>query len=133
TTKIIQNNINPFRFEIRASFSCRSSNTVYLLECKRCRIKYIAETERDFKARLMEHRSLYNREFKKQVFEISGPFTKHFRETSHDFCNISACLLKSGFKDTLERRAFESFLIHKFDTHSIGLNQNYGMFSFYVL
>ena len=35
--------------------NCNTSNVVYLIECSKCTMQYVGETDREFKMRLKEH------------------------------------------------------------------------------
>ena len=47
------------------------------------------------------------------------------------FKDFSSYIIKAGFSDSVARKCFESFLIHKLDTFNNGMNQDAGLLRFY--
>ena len=121
-------------FEIRGTFNCNSKNVVYLLECQICKIQYIGETKLEFRQRYSGHKSDYNSDINARsnnALTKGHPIAKHFLETGHSLQNFRATILKGHFKDDLDRKCFESKLIHEFNSHKAGLNQNSGLFTIF--
>ena len=42
--------------EIKQQMTCKSTNLIYMIECKRCKKQYIGETKRTLRERFTEHR-----------------------------------------------------------------------------
>ena len=65
------------QFRVKATADCGTRNVVYLIECKRCTIQYIGETENALHVRLTRHRlDIKNG-------RIEEPVAKHFSLPSH--------------------------------------------------
>lgn len=110
---------NQFIFTIRGSFNCDSSNVVYLLECGTCHMQYIGHTETPFRIRFNNHRS-------HAKTQPNLPLSKHVNMPGHSFSNLKVTILESGFRTSHDRELRESYLIHKFNTVSAGINENKG-------
>ena len=46
-----------FTWKINKSVNCEDKNIVYMIECNKCMLKYIGETERTLKDRIGEHKT----------------------------------------------------------------------------
>ena len=46
--------------EIKQQMTCKSTNLIYMIECKRCKKQYIGETKRTLRERFTEHRQATN-------------------------------------------------------------------------
>ena len=46
--------------EIKQQMTCKSTNLIYMIECKRCKKEYIGETKRTIRERFTEHRQATN-------------------------------------------------------------------------
>ena len=57
TSIIFKSNITGRRHKVRAHITCKTSNLVYLISCKRCSIQYVGETENPLHIRMNGHRS----------------------------------------------------------------------------
>ena len=69
-----------FTWKVTKEVNCRSNNVVYLIECGKCKERYIGETERMFKDRVYEHLE-YVRNGKTE--KITG---EHFNKKGHKLC-----------------------------------------------
>lgn len=97
--KNIQSSHNKRIFNIRHNLTCKSSNIIYLITCKRCNKQYVGQTGRALAERLNDH--LSNIRTKKLT-----PIALHFNLPNHritDF-NISAIEQINNSDDSLNRR-----------------------------
>ncbi|CAN7939219.1 unnamed protein product [Ixodes hexagonus] len=111
-----------FVYNIEGTFNCDSQNIVYLLHCTLCSMQYIGQTETPFRLRFNNHRAHI-----KSIPDL--PFSRHMRLPEHSIQNITVIILQSGFQTHYDREATESYLIHKFNTLSDGINENRGKWS----
>jgi hypothetical protein len=120
TKKFVSSKMGDFKFEIRGSFTCDSSNVVYLLECDSCKVQYIGETGTAFRLRYNNHKH------KSKVDNL--PIARHIQTTGHSFSNFRVYILAGDFKTPEHRKNIESFLIHRMNTLHAGLNDDPGSF-----
>lgn len=108
-----------FKFSVRGSFDCDSSNLVYLLECGVCNMQYIGQTDTAFRLRFNNHRS-----HTKTLPNL--PLSRHLATQKHSFDDIKVTLLQGNFSSCREREQCESYLIYKFNTLNDGINESPG-------
>jgi hypothetical protein len=108
-------------FQIRDSINCRTSNIIYLITCKKCKLQYVGETGRCLGDRLTDHRS--NIKLKKDT-----PIANHFNLPEHVFTDLIAVAIETVPHRTnalLLRRQREKFWQLKIGTtFPTGLNNN---------
>ena len=79
---------------------CLKKNTVYQVKCNTCQKSYIGETHRTFLKRTKEHLTDRESALKKHFLE--------YHDIEHpDTSNVSTKIIKTGFKNTLERKEYE--------------------------
>ena len=108
------------------NYNCDSCNIVYLLMCSKCDSgNYIGETSNILWLRLNNH--------KKSIRDNSRvfPVSVHFNLPDHSLKNLRCVILRGDFKTTADRLICEQTLIHKFKTHSNGVNQDLSFLSPY--
>ena len=88
---------------INSKYTCASYNVVYLIRCRTCNKIYIGETGRRLGDRLREHlRST-------RQTNTHLPIGRHFASPRHGSADVS--VIRSGFRDTQDRRRFEARMI----------------------
>jgi hypothetical protein len=108
-----------FSFRILGNNHCQTPNVVYLLECKKCNCQYIGQTSTPFNLRFNNHKS--------HCRVLPGlAVSRHCAQEGHGFEQLTCVILRSGFSSDQERLCFESFLIQRFKTASIGMNEDIG-------
>ena len=65
-----------FYFPIFGGLNCFSKNIIYVIECKACGDKYVGETGRCLKDRMLNHISDINR-------NKDGPVSRHFNDADN--------------------------------------------------
>ena len=107
-----------FTWSINCKVNCHSKNIIYLIECSKCKLRYIGESERELKDRISEHVG-YIRTNKKS--EASG---EHFNLPGHSLSNMKVTIIEKVLKqDELYRKERETIHIRKFNTFYNGLNK----------
>ena len=82
--------------------TCESKNIVYLIQCEKCKNRYIGESERSLKERISEHKGYIKNNHQDKA---TGA---HFNQKGH----------------TLEHmKERERFFIQKFNTYHQGMNR----------
>ena len=91
---------------IKASADCKTSNVVYVIECNKCAIQYVGETENALHIRINDHRSdIKNRRLEKPVAE-------HFNSVGHFLDDLSIFAVeKIHQEDASFRKAKENYWI----------------------
>ena len=124
TTMLRSNQTNRI-FQIYHNLSCKSKYVIYLLECTKCKIKYVEKAKTEFPIRLNNHR--------KDVWKPDAiPASRHFPGKSHNFNTHAKFILieqiphididKERNNERLKQR--ENFWILTLETlTSKGLNQ----------
>ncbi len=121
-----------FNFEIRGNYDCDTPNAVYIFECTICNMQYVGETQNTFRERFNNHKSrFYTDIYHTDTCSHTSPLAAHYLNTKHHFNNLNAFVVKAGFSDHIERKCFESFLIHKLNSFNNGLNQCTGIWKKY--
>lgn len=85
---------------------CLKKNLVYQITCTVCGGKYIGETHRTYRTRILEH----------VATNSSSNVFRHFvtrHNTQPQLDCIQHCVLRSAFADTLQRKAFEAEMIRQ--------------------
>ena len=91
---------------VKASADCKTSNVIYVIECNKCAIQYVGETENALHIRMNGHRSdIKNRRLEK-------PVAKHFNSVGHSLDDLSIFVVeKIHPEDASSRKAKESYWI----------------------
>ena len=103
------------------SFSCNSSNVVYLISCNKCfsgEGNYIGETSTKFRFRINNHKSSIRNN------TPGHPVANHFNKNNHTANDLRCCILKGQFMSNKERQLCEQKLIVKYNYHINGLNKD---------
>ena len=99
-------------FLIKQNVTCDSSNIVYLITCRKCKIQYVGETGRPFRDRLTDHRSSISTG--KQT-----PIGIHFNLVGHSHLDLRATIIEqlpAGRDPPLIRKQREEFWQNKLGT-----------------
>ena len=98
---------------MRYSTSCTSQNVIYLIECKRCNMQYIGQTNQQVSKRMNSHRFDINN------YDDQGYATNvalHFSSDSHSLDDFR-CAPIDIVNNEMDRICKETYWIHKLDTH----------------
>ena len=78
--------------------TCTSSNLIYIIICKKCKLYYIGETSNTLNARISQHLNhIIN--FKPYLKYEDKEVAKHFRRTSHKLSDFKVYVFKSGLEN----------------------------------
>ena len=86
------------QFRVKATADCGTSNVVYLIECRRCAIQYVGETENALRVRLTGHRS----DIKHR--RIEKPVAKHFSLPDHSMEDLKLMVIEKIHREDSEYR-----------------------------
>ena len=93
-------------FKVKASADCCTKNVVYVIQCKRCAVQYVGETENTLRVRLTGHRSDINHR------RMDRPMAKHFCQSDHSIHDLTIMAVeKIQRNDVNVRRRKESHWI----------------------
>lgn len=103
-------------FIIHDKLTCSSTNIIYLITCRNCKLQYVGETGRSLRDRLTQHKSNI-------LNKTDSNISKHFSSTNHSFLDIHITAIEQTSSDTAERRAREKYWQAKLKTvYPLGLN-----------
>ena len=101
------------------STDCTSQNVIYLIECKRCNMQYIGQTNQQVSKRMNSHRFDINT-YDGQSYATNVAL--HLNSDSHSL-NDFRFLPIDVVKNEMDRLCKETYWIHKLDTlHSKSMN-----------
>ena len=96
------------KFRIKHSFTCNSTNIIYLITCKKCRKQYVGKTTKTLRERINRHKATIR---SKQKIYISV----HFNFPDHKLSDLSVQIIDTSTPEKL--RNLEIFWIHKLQTY----------------
>ena len=112
----INNRKGPWK--INKNVNCETRNIIYMIECLKCKERYIGESKRTLKSRLADHRGYINN------IQVNYPTGAHFNTPGHQLSDLSVIILeKSRQEDNSYRKGRESYFINLFNTYYKGLNK----------
>ena len=86
------------RFRVKATANCLTRNVVYVLECTKCSIQYVGETENALRVRLTGHRSdIRHRRTEK-------PVARHFNLVDHSINDLTIMVIETIHREDTEYR-----------------------------
>ena len=110
---------NNVKWKINKPVTCDTANVVYLIECDKCQMQYVGETERPLKHRIGEHKTYVRRN------KLNEPTGEHFNRPGHSLENLKITILeKMKNENKCYRKERESYLIRKFNTFNLGINKS---------
>ena len=116
--KVVKSTSNSKVVDLHKHHTCEDKNICYILECKKCRMQYIGETDRTLKDRYLEHRGYIRRE------ELEKSTGAHFNLPGHDISDMSISVLERIYStDPLYRKIRESYYIEQFESLTKGINR----------
>ncbi|KAK7114567.1 hypothetical protein V1264_000611 [Littorina saxatilis] len=103
-------------FTIRSSFTCQSTNVVYIITCSQCNKMYVGETYRTLAERLEEH-------VRAVRYQTDTPVGNHFNSNFHHLQHMSIAAVWQNHTDVVHRKFLETNLIMRLGTTKpLGLN-----------
>ena len=88
------------RFTIKIHAVCKTSNIVYLIECRKCGPQYVGESGQVLRKRMNNHR-----------FDVThgrteaSPVAAYFRSAGHSEADLSVCVIdRLGKEDVIRRK-----------------------------
>ena len=97
-------------YHIKHQITCKSSNLIYCITCKKCWAQYIGETEQELHCRQRGHLSNINNN------EESLPYVTHFRECGIENYTITGVeKVRQNDRDIRKAREkyYKNFLMYK--------------------
>ena len=94
------------KFQTHVMANCKTKTIVYLIECRKCKKKYIRETENPLHLRINGHRSDYYRKLPDK------PVAEYFNTTGHSFEDLTVMIIKQIVAGSAQQKQRESFWIH---------------------
>jgi len=106
------NQHNKTKYNIEDNIYCNSTNLVYLINCRKCKMQYVGETGRTLRDRLNDHRSAIRN-------KTATPISIHFNLPGHSTLDLAILpieLIKNTSKTNFFRRGREQFWQLKLNT-----------------
>ena len=111
-------NGNNFIWKIGKQVTCESKNIVYLIQCEKCKNRYIGESERSLKERISEHKGYIKNNHQDKA---TGA---HFNQKGHTLEHMKVSIIEKVKKqEESYRKERERFFIQKFNTYHQGMNR----------
>jgi hypothetical protein len=105
-------------YKLYGSYDCTTSNVVYVITCKLCKVQYIGETGNKLLTRMAQHRFTINHD------DQFKPVARHFNSQSHNLRHLSVAIVRHNTQwTTTQRKATERAVIELFQSAiPFGLN-----------
>ena len=98
--------------------TCESKNIIYLIQCEKCKNRYIGESERSLKERISEHKGYIKYNYQDKA---TGA---HFNQKGHTLEHMKVSIIEKVKKqEESYRKERERFFIQKFNTYHQGMNR----------
>ena len=105
--------------EIDGSYTCQSKNVIYCVNCEKCRMQYIGQSERTLQERVQEHLGYIRNE------KCNQPTGHHFNQDLHFIHDFRVSIIEKVHKtDRATREVRESMYIQSFHTEFEGMNKS---------
>ncbi|ONI45080.1 hypothetical protein AN641_04885 [Candidatus Epulonipiscioides gigas] len=121
TLKYVHNRVKNRVFQIKQSFSPHTSNCIYLIFCKTCRIQYVGQTSNSILTRMYQHRYCI-----KNKREVHTPLVQHFLLHGWQAVRVTGIQSNSSWTEK-ERKNKERQWIYLLDTkqpHGLNVKSN---------
>ena len=104
-------------FTVQRSFTCSSTNIVYVIRCCRCGMLYVGETKRTLQERVREHLDYISK-------HRDQPTGLHFNLPQHSLADFRVQVLWSVRGDTVDRKHWEALWIDRLGSKTpLGINR----------
>ena len=108
TTDTFASSVTGERFELKLWASCKTSNIIYLIQCRRCGLQYMGETGQPLHSRINRHR--FNTCISHGRIDES-PVAAHFTSEGHTETDLSLMMIDRCWKDdTILRKIREQMV-----------------------
>ena len=87
-----------FKWKIGKQVTCETNNIIYLINCEKCKKRYIGESERSLKDRISEHKGYIKNKY---LDKATG---SHFNERGHSIENMKVCIIEKTKKSSEQYR-----------------------------
>lgn len=108
TNQFFKSTTNNTRYRIRQSFSCSSTNIIYLITCRKCRKRYVGKTTRTLRERINHHRSTI-------LTDQNRYLSIHFNFPDHQLDHLTVQIIDSANSPN-ELKHLKHFWINKLQT-----------------
>ena len=105
-------------WKINKNVNCETPNIVYLIECQKCKERYIGESKRPLKYRLADHRGYVSN------LHTDKATGAHFNLPGHDLSHLTITIIeKQKNENDIYRKERERYFINKYNTYYKGMNK----------
>ena len=118
TVKTVKATATNFKYDIKGSLDCQTTNVVYLLSCNKCSDQYVGQTEKTLSKRFSQHRGYVNN---KKLDKATG---HHFNQAGHSISDMRINIIEKVYsRDPQMREIRESHYINEMNTFHRGMNR----------
>ena len=116
---VAQATASTYRKEIETSLNCQSRNILYLIECKKCCLQYVGETDRSLQDRFSDQKGYVNNT---RLNQATG---EHFNRPGHSISDMSVMAIQKVFdRGAPYRKELGKEKISNFRGFRHGINKN---------
>ena len=116
--KTVKSSTNDICVDLHKHHTCEDKNVCYILECKKCKMQYVGETDRTVKDRYLDHRGYVRR---KELDKATG---LHFNKPGHQISDMTISVLERiTSSDPAYRKEREKHWIEQFELLYKGINR----------
>ena len=109
-------------FKVKASADCCTKNVVYVIECKKCAVQYIGETENALRVQLTGHRSDITHQLMDRLV------ARHFCQSDHSIHDLTIMVVEKIHRNDVNfRRRKESHWTLTPDSLNINLSATHSL------
>ena len=121
--KIVTSTSNSKKVDLHQHHTCDDNNIIYIMECLKCKLQYIGETEQTVRKRFLQHRGYVRRQ------ETDKATGHHFSQPGHNMSDMSISVLERiRQSDPFYRKERESYYIEQFEAMRKGINRKRWLF-----
>jgi hypothetical protein len=105
-------------YELHGTYDCTTSNVVYVITCKLCKVQYVGETQNKLLTRMAQHRFTINHD------DQYKPVACHFNSPGHSLRHMSVAIIRHDEQWSMtQRKTTERAVIELFQSAiPFGLN-----------
>ena len=116
--KVVKSSTNNTQVQMTKHHTCEDKNICYIIECKKCGMQYIGESQNSMKERFSDHVGYVRR---KEINKATG---QHFNLPGHSQSDMTVSVLERIHSQHPQyRKTRESFHIEQFELLSKGINR----------
>jgi len=85
-------------YRVRAAFTCKTRNVVYMIQCRKCGLQYVGKTENPLHIRMNGHQSGI------RTKNLEKPVASHFNQPDHSLEDLEVMAIEKIHRDDTAHR-----------------------------